>query len=64
MVMDRLPPRVADALNAPLIKMIVGNITKPGLRKLPYGPLEQIQKDQRVPLLDIGTVKLIRKKTR
>jgi indole-3-pyruvate monooxygenase len=62
LLMDLLPPRVADKLNAPLINLIVGDITKLGLRKLPYGPLEQIQKDQNVPLLDIGTVKLIREK--
>jgi indole-3-pyruvate monooxygenase len=60
LLMSVLPPRVADKLNAPLIKLITGDITKLGLRKLPYGPLEQIQKDQSVPLLDIGTLKLIR----
>jgi indole-3-pyruvate monooxygenase len=62
LVMDLLPPRVADKLNAPLINFLIGDITKLGLKKLPYGPLEQIQKDQSVPLLDIGTVKLIREK--
>jgi indole-3-pyruvate monooxygenase len=62
LVMALLPPRVADTLNAPLIKFINGDITKLGLKKLPYGPLEQIQKDQTVPLLDIGTLKLIREK--
>ena len=62
LVMDLLPPRVADTLNAPLINLLIGDIRKLGLRKLPYGPLEQIQKDQTVPLLDIGTIKLIREK--
>jgi indole-3-pyruvate monooxygenase len=38
----------------------VGNITKLGLKLLPYGPLEQIQKYGTVPLLDIGTVRHIR----
>jgi cation diffusion facilitator CzcD-associated flavoprotein CzcO len=61
LLMSILPPRFADKLNAPLIRLIVGNIEKLGLQKLPYGPLEQIQKDQSVPLLDIGTLKLIRK---
>ncbi len=60
LLMSALPPRFADKLNAPLIRLIVGDIKKLGLRKLPYGPLEQIQKDQSVPLLDIGTLKLIR----
>ena len=60
--MSALPPRMADKLNAPLIRLLIGDITKLGLRKLPYGPLEQMQKDQSVPLLDIGTLKLIREK--
>jgi len=58
--MSILPPRVADTINAPLMRLLVGNITKLGLKKLPYGPLEQIQKDGTVPLLDIGTVRHIR----
>jgi indole-3-pyruvate monooxygenase len=60
LLMSVLPPRLADKLNAPIIRTITGDIRRLGLRKLPYGPLEQIQKDQTVPLLDIGTLKLIR----
>ena len=60
LLMSALPPRFADKLNAPLIRLLTGDIKKLGLRKLPYGPLEQMQKDQSVPLLDIGTLKLIR----
>jgi hypothetical protein len=60
LLMSNLPPRFADKMNAPLIRFLTGDITKLGLRKLPYGPLEQMQKDQSVPLLDIGTLKLIR----
>ena len=60
LLMKPLPPRIADAINAPLMRLLVGDITKLGLKKLPYGPLEQIQKDGRVPLLDIGTIKHIR----
>jgi indole-3-pyruvate monooxygenase len=60
LLMSAFPPRIADKLNAPLIRFLTGDITKLGLRKLPYGPLEQMQKDQSVPLLDIGTLKLIR----
>ena len=60
LLMTALPPRVADSLNAPLMRFLVGDITKLGLKKLPYGPLEQIQKDGKVPVLDIGTLKHIR----
>ena len=55
-----LPKRLADKMTAPIVKMIVGDITKIGLRKSDYGPREQIQKQHRIPLLDIGTIKLIK----
>ncbi|MEJ0101358.1 MAG: hypothetical protein WDO19_01865 [Bacteroidota bacterium] len=54
------PAKVADKINAPLIRMLVGDITKLGLKKSPYGPLEQIKKQKRIPLLDTGTIKLIK----
>ena len=59
-VTSKLPPALADKLNKPLIDMIVGDITKVGLRKLPYGPMEQIAKYNKIPLLDIGTMRLIK----
>jgi len=59
--MNFLPPKLADKINAPLIRLLVGDITGLGLRKLPYGPLEQIEKHGSVPLLDIGTIAHIRK---
>jgi indole-3-pyruvate monooxygenase len=60
LVMRSLPPKLADTINAPLLKLLVGDITKLGLKKLPYGPLEQIQKTASIPVLDIGTIKHIR----
>lgn len=60
LLMTPLPPGIADAINAPLMRFLIGDITKLGLKKLPYGPLEQIHKDGTVPLLDIGTIKHIR----
>ncbi len=60
LLLSVLPPRLADRLNAPLMRLLIGDIRKLGLRKLPYGPLEQIQRVQGVPVLDIGTLKLIR----
>jgi indole-3-pyruvate monooxygenase len=59
-VMRHLPPRVADALAAPMIKMTIGDVTKAGLRKLPYGPNAQMAHDNHVPLLDIGTMEQIK----
>lgn len=56
----KLPPKLVDQLNAPLVKLLVGDIEKLGLKRLPYGPVEQIHKHQSIPLLDIGTIKLIK----
>ncbi|MEP7106367.1 MAG: NAD(P)/FAD-dependent oxidoreductase [Ferruginibacter sp.] len=54
------PPRVADIITAPIIRLLVGDITKLGLKKSNYGPREQIEKQKRIPLLDTGTMKLIK----
>jgi indole-3-pyruvate monooxygenase len=40
--------------------LTVGDIEKLGFSKLPYGPIEQIRSHKRIPLLDIGTIPLIR----
>lgn len=55
-----IPPRLADLSSAPLIRWTIGDIRKLGFRKLPYGPMEQIARDNRIPLIDIGTVDLIK----
>jgi len=60
-LMSRMPPRLADTINAPLMRLLFGDITKLGLKKMSYGPFEQIQKDGNVPVLDIGIIKHIRK---
>jgi hypothetical protein len=60
-LMSRLPPRIADMINAPLTRLLFGDITKLGLKKMPYGPFEQIQKNGSIPVLDIGIIKHIRK---
>jgi hypothetical protein len=59
--MNTLSPRIADKLSAPLVNAIIGNITRLGLKRKPYGPLEQIQREGKAPVLDIGTIQLIRK---
>lgn len=55
-----LPSKLADAINAPILRIAVGDITKYGLRKLPYGPVTQIRNDVHIPLIDVGTMKLIK----
>ncbi|MBS1596904.1 MAG: NAD(P)/FAD-dependent oxidoreductase [Bacteroidetes bacterium] len=60
LVLNRIPPRIADTVSSPLIWLTIGDIKKLGLKKMPYGPLEQIRKDGHAPVLNIGTVELIR----
>jgi cation diffusion facilitator CzcD-associated flavoprotein CzcO len=55
-----MPAKLADALSWPLVRLTVGNITKLGLRKLPYGAMQQVKRTRRIPLIDIGTLALIR----
>jgi indole-3-pyruvate monooxygenase len=55
-----LPARVADMLVAPLMRVTVGDITKLGLRKADVGPITQVRTTSRIPLVDVGTVRLVR----
>jgi hypothetical protein len=58
--LSALPPRVADRLSDPLMRWLTGDITRLGLRRKSYGPLEEIRRDGHPPVLDIGTIRHIR----
>lgn len=60
LLLSRLPPRVADILIAPFMNWLIGDLAKLGLKKMPYGPLEEIRRDGNAPVLDIGTIGHIR----
>ncbi|MGZ8524488.1 MAG: flavin-containing monooxygenase [Chitinophagaceae bacterium] len=60
LLMSQLPPRVADTINAPLMRLLFGDISKLGLKKKEYGTFQQIHQDGSIPLLDIGTIRHIR----
>lgn len=55
-----LPPRAADAINAPLLRFTIGSIEKLGLKRSAKGPIQAIEEDGRAPLIDIGTLDAIR----
>jgi indole-3-pyruvate monooxygenase len=57
----RLPPQLADILSAPLLRLKFGDISRLGLRKAAQGPLTQVMTSARIPLIDVGTVDLIRR---
>jgi len=60
-VLGLLPTVVADAIAGVVARLTVGRVDRLGMRKLPYGPMTQIRRYARVPLLDIGTVARIRR---
>jgi indole-3-pyruvate monooxygenase len=57
-----LPLRVADAVAALVSRLACGRLEPLGLARLPYGPMTQIRRHHRIPLLDIGTLARIRRK--
>jgi cation diffusion facilitator CzcD-associated flavoprotein CzcO len=59
-LLGRVPAPVADRLNALVLKVAVGNYQKFGLRQAEVGPLTQIARRGRIPLIDVGTMRLIR----
>jgi cation diffusion facilitator CzcD-associated flavoprotein CzcO len=54
------PSPVADTINGPLLRLAIGSIEKVGLKRAPKGPLQSIEEDRRVPLIDVGTLAAIR----
>ncbi|HET8678591.1 MAG TPA: NAD(P)/FAD-dependent oxidoreductase [bacterium] len=59
--LNRLPPRLADILTVPILRLVFGNLSGLGLRRSRYGPFAQIRRKARIPLIDVGTVGLIRR---
>lgn len=55
-----LPPKLADALNAPLTNLLLGDLEAIGLKRPAQGPITQIRTQGRVPFIDPGTIGLIR----
>jgi indole-3-pyruvate monooxygenase len=58
--LSRLPARLADVLAAPLLRLTLGDLARLGFRKPEAGPITQIKTTGRIPLVDIGTVELVR----
>lgn len=56
-----LPYTLVDALNAPILRLVIGDLEQFGLRRSPKGPMAQVAEDRKIPLLDIGTVDRIRR---
>jgi cation diffusion facilitator CzcD-associated flavoprotein CzcO len=55
-----LPPRLADRINAPLLRFAIGSIETLGLRRSAKGPIQSIAEDGRAPLIEVGALDAIR----
>ena len=60
MILSKLPAKIADKLNAPILKLLFGDLRKLGLKSHSVGPFEQIRNEGKIPVLDIGTIKHIK----
>lgn len=58
--LDRLPPRLADAFTAPLMRLSLGDLRRYGIPLAATGPFSQVANRRRVPLIDVGTIDLLR----
>jgi len=56
----RLPARLVDFVNAPILRLAIGPIEKLGLRRAAKGPRQMVEEDGRIPLIDVGTLDRIR----
>lgn len=56
-----LPCALVDAINAPLLRLAIGDPKELGLQRPAKGPMAQVIEDGKIPLVDIGTVDRIRR---
>jgi indole-3-pyruvate monooxygenase len=54
--LSRLPVAVRDALAAPILRLVVGDLSRWGIVRPGLGPNRLIEEAGRLPLLDIGTI--------
>jgi len=55
-----LPPWMVDTVNGAILRFVRGDLTAYGLKRATIGPATQIATRGRIPLIDIGTVDLIK----
>ncbi|HSH74422.1 MAG TPA: NAD(P)/FAD-dependent oxidoreductase, partial [Longimicrobiales bacterium] len=59
--LSKLPARLADILIWPLLRAYYPSYSRLGLRRAAQGPFRQIEETGRIPLLDVGTIREIRR---
>lgn len=60
MLLAKLPPAWGDRLGVWLRDLTVGDLTPWGLRTPPVSPLRQLRETGRTPVIDLGTLDLVR----
>jgi thioredoxin reductase len=55
-----LPPRALDAITKPVMRAIFGDLTPYGLQSAMDGVAMQLRKHSKVPVIDVGTIDLIK----
>jgi len=60
MALARLPTRIGDAVARVLRDLTVGDLARYGIRTPATSPLQQLREEGRTPVIDIGTVELIK----
>ncbi len=59
-MLSPLPPRVRDAIVGPVLRLAVGDLTKWGIQRPQRGLNVMIEEDGRIPILDIGTIAMVK----
>ncbi len=57
---SRLPPRVADRVSLFTLNRAVGDLSRWGIERPALGPVSQVLEKKRIPLIDVGTIDLVR----
>jgi cation diffusion facilitator CzcD-associated flavoprotein CzcO len=59
---SKLPPAVADRISLRILDRVVGDLSPWGLRRPAKGPMTLLLETGRVPLIDVGTVELVKQR--
>ena len=61
MALSRLPVKLGDAVALTLRNLTVGKLERYGMRTAKVSPLKQLREEGRTPVIDVGTLAMIRK---
>lgn len=59
-LLSHLPLRLRDALSVATVRFVVGDLTRWGIVRPAQGPNQMIESTGRIPMLDLGTVAMIK----